>query len=298
MGTNLTQYAPYDSGLGSNTMEATWRSMMRRNVVTGVVAGVLNEFLVFGDSSGMQVKISTGEAWIEGHWGQQATQVTQAVTTAHATLARLDRVILRNDFVNNKIEYDILTGTASGSPVLPSLTQNTSVWEISLAVVSVAAAAATISAAAVTDQRTWGIAHARRIATASATITVGTGGLKIPFGTTDYACDDVSFNATFDIATLNRAGVWMIDAGVRWTSASTGWRILHISDSADTNVYKSDTFAYGGSVIADQGIFTSRRFPAGQTVALWGFVDTGTSTLNTASPLNKRTNISLTWVGP
>lgn len=299
MGTLLTQYAPFDSGPGANVTEATWRSMMRRNVVTGVIAGVLNEFLVIGDSSGMLVKIATGECWIEGHWGQLAAgPVNQTVTTAHATLPRLDRVILRCDFGLNKIEYDILTGTANASPVVPTLTQNTSIWEISLAVVAVAAAASTITAGNVTDQRTWGIAHARRIATASATITVGTAGLKIPFGTVDYNSDDVTFNTAGDIATLNRAGVWAIDAGVRWTSASTGWRILHISDSTDTNIYKSDTFAYPATVTVDQGLNASRRFPLGQTISLWGFVDAGTTTLNTASPLNKRTNISLTWVGP
>src|SRR5689334_23111767 len=109
MGTNLTQYAPFDTGAGSNTMEATWRSMMRRNVVTGVVAGVLNEFLVIGDGSGMNVKIATGECWIEGHWGQLATgPVTQTIATAHATLARFDRVVLRADFVNNYIQYDVV----------------------------------------------------------------------------------------------------------------------------------------------------------------------------------------------
>ena len=133
MGTALTQYAPYDSGPGANVTEATWRSMVRRLVPTGVVAGVLNEFAVFADSTGMQVKIPSGECWIEGHWGLQSTQVTQAVTAAHATLARLDRIILRNDFSLNKIEYDILTNGTPGSTTPPPLTQNSSIWEISLA---------------------------------------------------------------------------------------------------------------------------------------------------------------------
>lgn len=299
MAVTLDAYAPFDSGAGANAMEATWRSMMRRNVLTGVIAGVTNELLTFGDSTGMQVKVNTGECWIEGHWGQNTAIKTLPVATAHATLARIDRAVARCDFVNNRIEVDVVTGTAAASPVAPSLTQNTSVWEISLALVSVAAAASTITAANVTDMRTWGVPHGRYQATSGATITVGTGGLKIPFAVAEQNTADVSPNTAGEIFTLNRAGVWVISTGLRWSSASAGFRIVHIADSTDTSIYQSDTLTYGGTAVtADHTMSTARRFPAGQTISIWAFTNTGTTTLDTAGALNVRTNLSLTRVGP
>ncbi|MES2405559.1 MAG: hypothetical protein V4567_14660, partial [Pseudomonadota bacterium] len=49
---------------------------------------------------------------------------------------RIDRVVLRADFVNNNIVLDVLQGTPAVSPAAPALTQNTSIWEISLAQMS------------------------------------------------------------------------------------------------------------------------------------------------------------------
>ncbi|MGW3992347.1 hypothetical protein ACWEF6_02555 [Amycolatopsis sp. NPDC004772] len=224
MGIALTQYAPYDSGPGANVTEATWRSMVRRLVPTGVIAGVLNEFAVFADSTGMQVKIPSGECWIEGNWGILSSQVTQGITTAHATLARLDRIILRNDFANNKIEYDVLTNGTPGSTTPPPLTQNTSIWEISLARVNVPAAASTIAAGNVTDERTWG--SIRLVAdgvTSPQSFTTGvTATVQWPVSQSlDAGIMAVSGtnNTTF---TCTKAGFYLIETALRLATGTTG----------------------------------------------------------------------------
>lgn len=124
--------------------------------MSGVMRSVLSEMLVFADSSGMQIKVSTGEVLIEGHWGQVSAQKTLVIAAAHATLARRDRVVARCDFVNNVIELDVVTGTAAATPTAPSITRNSSVWELSLAEVQVGAAVSTIAAGNVTDTRFYG----------------------------------------------------------------------------------------------------------------------------------------------
>lgn len=154
MPTSLDVYAPFDDGPGANTMESTWRKFARYMLETGIIRTAGNRFNTFGDSSGMQVKVDTGECWIQGHYGENASVKTLPIAAAHATLARLDRVVLRADFVNNRVELDVLTGTAATTPVLPTLTTNTSVWEVSLAQVSVAAGATGITSSDVTDDRT------------------------------------------------------------------------------------------------------------------------------------------------
>lgn len=152
MATTLDTYAPYDAGAGADSMEATWRKMMRRVLETGVIAHVTNEFNVFADSTGMQVKVSTGECWIQGQWGESTAQKTLAIASNSSGSTRGDRVILRNDFVNNRIELDVLTGV-SATP--PAVTQDASKWEISLATVSIPNADASIDAGQVTDDRQW-----------------------------------------------------------------------------------------------------------------------------------------------
>lgn len=152
----MDQYTPFDNGPGANAREDQWRAMMRYQVQNGVLHNVDNELLVYGDSSGMQVKVKTGQVLITGHWGAIAAEDTLPVTAAHATLARRDLVVARADFVFNTIATDVVTGTASSSPVVPALTRNTSVWEIPLAVVQVDAAVSTIASTKVLDARQWG----------------------------------------------------------------------------------------------------------------------------------------------
>src|SRR5690242_6633787 len=154
MAASMDSYAPFDSGAGSNVTEDGWRAMMRRGNISGVVKGQGSELLPFGDSSGMQVKVPTGEAVIEGYWGQVASTKTLPISSNSSGSTRLDLVVARAHWGNNVVEVDVITGTP-GSGV-PGVTRDSVRWEIPLAVVTVANGAATISAANVTDARQWG----------------------------------------------------------------------------------------------------------------------------------------------
>jgi hypothetical protein len=149
MATSLTTYAPFDAGAGANVTEDTWRSFMKYMLDSGPIANVLNEFQLYADSSGMQVKVRSGECWIQGHWGQKSSETTLAISANATGSTRIDRAVLRAHFGNNVIELDIVNGTASA----PALTQNTTMWEISLGQISVANGAVTIAAGNITDER-------------------------------------------------------------------------------------------------------------------------------------------------
>lgn len=158
MATSVDSYAPFDSGAGANVTEGTWRAFMsymtgRGDLASGVLRGVGLDSIVTADATGMLVKVATGEYWIRGHWGQNASQKTLAIAAADATNPRKDRVVVRADFTNNRVELDVLTGTPAGSPTAPAVTQTTSVWETSLAVVDVPATDLTIDASQVRDSR-------------------------------------------------------------------------------------------------------------------------------------------------
>lgn len=157
MPTSANAYYPYDSGAGANVAEAGWRNFMGRLSPSAVFAGVTNELAPSGDSTGMQVKVATGAAWVRGAYGEW-TGITTLPIAAVGGIAggssRIDSVIARNDFVNNRMELDVLTGTAGVTPAAPTLTQSSSIWEILLGNVGpLVNTTTTITAAMVSDGR-------------------------------------------------------------------------------------------------------------------------------------------------
>ncbi len=150
-------YFPFDAGAGAGVTEAQWYQMARKWLGSGVLSGELDELEAYADSSGMQVKVKAGQAWIEGHFFKSDAEETLAIAAADASNPRIDRVVVRLDRVNNTIDLVVLTGTAAASPSAPTLTQNSSVWEIPLAQVSVSAGATIITAGNVTDERVFAL---------------------------------------------------------------------------------------------------------------------------------------------
>lgn len=154
--TAMDVYMPFDSGPGSSVTEDGWRAMMRYNNIAGVVRSIGSEMLPFGDSTGMQMKVSDGRVVIEGYYGEVTTGpkiLTIANNAAGST--RLDTVVARANWTTNVVELDVITGTA-GNNTGPAPTRDSSKWEIPLALVAVASGAVTISAANVFDVRQWG----------------------------------------------------------------------------------------------------------------------------------------------
>lgn len=116
----------------------------------------LNKLKVYADSTGMQVKVKTGKAFMKGHlfWGKTSEEVL-AIADADPTNDRIDRVVVQLTWATGVIDLVIKTGTPGASPLPPTLTTDTAIWEISLAQVLVDSAASTIVAGKVTDERTF-----------------------------------------------------------------------------------------------------------------------------------------------
>jgi microcystin-dependent protein len=144
---------PFDAGAGATVTEDRWRKMAKHWRAAGVLIGELNELEVVGDASGMNVKVKSGRAWVEGHFFESDAQETLVIAAAHASNPRIDRVVLRADFTANTVDFGVVTGTPAVSPVAPPLTNSATIWEIPLAQVTVDAAAVTITASKVADER-------------------------------------------------------------------------------------------------------------------------------------------------
>lgn len=149
----MADFFPFDSGQGANVTEAQWSLMAKNWLGTGVIKGAINEFQVYADSSGMQCKVKSGNAWIQGHFFQVVTETVMPISAANPSNPRIDRVILRVDWTANIVSIAVLSGTPAASPTPPTLTQSSAKWEISLAQVYVGTNVSTIVAGNVTDER-------------------------------------------------------------------------------------------------------------------------------------------------
>jgi hypothetical protein len=70
-------------------------SQWARNIGEGVKGSSGGtELKVYGDSSGMQVKVPAGYAMVRGHYYSNTAIETLTIAAAHATLARIDSVVV------------------------------------------------------------------------------------------------------------------------------------------------------------------------------------------------------------
>jgi hypothetical protein len=119
----------------------SFAQVFNKSFTDGVIQGYANELAV-SNPSGLNISVNTGAAWVQGRLFEQfggTTALTMAAS--NPSFARIDTVVVRLDYTNRLMSLAILTGTASASPVAPTLTQNTSTWEVAIANLTIFAAA-------------------------------------------------------------------------------------------------------------------------------------------------------------
>ena len=143
---------PFENIDTSETQFSQWA----RNIGEGVKTGALNELEVFADSTGMQVKVRSGQALVRGHYYQSTAQETIALTAANLSNPRIDTIILELDPSANTIVLKAIAGDPAVSPAPEPLVQtDAGVYQVKLADVLVDAAATTIASGKVTDERSY-----------------------------------------------------------------------------------------------------------------------------------------------
>ena len=97
----------------------------------GIIRNFLNTLNVSGSVGG--ITVNTGGALVEGTFYINSSQVTKSMATPVSN-PRIDRIILRKDYLAQTIRIEMLTGTENAKPVAPdvSIIEGTK-YEISLA---------------------------------------------------------------------------------------------------------------------------------------------------------------------
>ena len=86
-------------------------------------------------AGGLQVKVSPGGCHIEGALGYLLEERALNISAAHATLARIDRVVARfnTSISDRRIGLFVLEGEPAATPVAPALTRESNYYELALA---------------------------------------------------------------------------------------------------------------------------------------------------------------------
>lgn len=139
---------------------AEWSDMATRFRNDGVIPNVDDLFEVYADSTGMQVKVKTGRAYLKGVFIANDAEATITLAAANATNKRLDVIVLRVDWLNETVTIAAVAGTPATTPELPPLQDTSLLYEFPIAKVTVDAAAVTIAPAKVEDMRVMSWAQA------------------------------------------------------------------------------------------------------------------------------------------
>lgn len=109
--------------------------------------------LQVASSSGMDIVVKKGSAWIAGHKLINTAALSLAVDPAETLQNRIDRVVCYIDYVNRVMDIEIVKGTPATNPTAPALVRTDSRYELSLATIYVAKQVTSISNANITDTR-------------------------------------------------------------------------------------------------------------------------------------------------
>lgn len=126
---------------------------LKRFFTDGVFMEPSSSLQVLAASTGLAVDMQSGAALVNGCSIETDAAIRFSLSAAHASLPRVDRLVVRWNLQERLMEYAIKTGTASAAPAPPALTRTEYVHELSLARIYVAAGASAISQANITDER-------------------------------------------------------------------------------------------------------------------------------------------------
>lgn len=115
--------------------------------------GVFNGNLQVVESSGMNIKVDPGNAFIEGKSKCFDKETILTIDAAHATYSRIDNVIVRRNDADRDFIIMIQKGTNSNAPVAPTPIRQDGIYDIVIAQIYVQAAAIEIFQRNITDTR-------------------------------------------------------------------------------------------------------------------------------------------------
>ena len=104
-------------------------------------------------NNNMTITVKAGKAWINGYFYCNTDDLIVNIDVADGGLNRIDRLVLRLDFLNRSIKVKVKKGTFASSPVAPNLQRDADAYEMALGDIAISKGIISITQANVTDLR-------------------------------------------------------------------------------------------------------------------------------------------------
>lgn len=109
------------------------------------------QIIATGDS--MNIIVRPGKAWINGRYLINDENYVYELSKGDVILNRIDRIVVRCDYIERKMSVAVKKGALSSNPVAPALKRDADAYELALADIYIGKGALTLSQAAITDTR-------------------------------------------------------------------------------------------------------------------------------------------------
>lgn len=104
-------------------------------------------------STGMNIVVGAGQAWIDGHKITVTADEVMELDASDTLLPRIDRIVVYCDYTEREMGIAILKGEKAATPSAPAITRTNDRYEMSLATILVEKQVTTITNAVITDTR-------------------------------------------------------------------------------------------------------------------------------------------------
>jgi hypothetical protein len=261
------KFYPFDAGAGSQITEIQWAEMAQYWRSSGVLPDdqtkaqdndFNGEFAISTSSSTKNVTIGPGAAWIHGHYYKNDANLTKTLADNTSGYTRIDRLVIRLDWVNNTISLEIKQGTPSGSPQPPALSQTFgSIWEIPLYQISCPNGFANSAACTYYDERLYSDSVGARImaslyrdeATDTDQSLAGGTWNVVNFTYKKETVDNMG-DLTSDKIIVPQKGIYLVTAQARVNIASADFHIMRTRNGNPQTVNNAETVARQSGVAA------------------------------------------------
>jgi hypothetical protein len=143
----------FNSSSGDRVYDAVDFAAYFGSLVSNGVLYAATTNLQVSPGTGLAVSVAAGSAWINGYRYENTDALNLSLTTANGSNPRIDRIVVRLSMISRSILLAVIAGTPAASPSAPALTRTSDVYELSIADVLVPAAATSIAANNITDNR-------------------------------------------------------------------------------------------------------------------------------------------------
>lgn len=142
----------------SGAVDVAGIPLLFRSFSNGIIDGLGDDMICTASGSNMNISVALGAALVQGLIYDQRTVSTLTVTAAN-TQPRIDTIVVEvvppgaGEDIEGRTEVKILVGTPAASPVAPTLTQTSSLWQFPMFNIAVGANVTVIGSDKLTDRR-------------------------------------------------------------------------------------------------------------------------------------------------